>query len=428
MPHKSSERGQALVLIVLGIIALLALTGLAVDGGNAYYDRRKAQNAADSAAFAGALAQARGKSIESLVLDRAASNGYDNNGTSNTVSVSTAASPSGACLNGVAGLDVTVSITSIVNTYFSPIIGIHTLTNHVSATARACGSLVQPIAAGNAIVAMAASGKGFSTLGTPALNLSGGGIFSNSPDDPSAYCNGAASIRAPSVTSVGTTVFDCVNTISGGISQEQTDAQIAPSFILAVMPPKPLCNGTAFESPAGSGNWYPEHDRNGSRVTLSTQADMVFHSDGNFAPGVFCITNSPGNIHGNISGTDVTFYSALANFSVNFNGGGSFTASAPHGGTYSGVVLFLAAQTDADGGLSDSQDIALHGNGSAGVRGSVIAPSADVTLYGNSGLNGDDTQIVGYHVYAGGSASINLNYNPDDNYQAAYPEQITLVK
>jgi len=46
-------RGQALVLIALAFAALLALLALAIDGGNAYAQRRRAQNAADAAALAG---------------------------------------------------------------------------------------------------------------------------------------------------------------------------------------------------------------------------------------------------------------------------------------------------------------------------------------------------------------------------------------
>lgn len=51
---KLKDRGQALVLIALAFAALLALLALAIDGGNAYGQRRRAQNAADAAALAGA--------------------------------------------------------------------------------------------------------------------------------------------------------------------------------------------------------------------------------------------------------------------------------------------------------------------------------------------------------------------------------------
>lgn len=48
------SRGQALVLIALAFVGLLALTALALDGSNAYGQRRRAQNAADAGALTGA--------------------------------------------------------------------------------------------------------------------------------------------------------------------------------------------------------------------------------------------------------------------------------------------------------------------------------------------------------------------------------------
>lgn len=49
------QRGQSLVLVALAAVVLVAFVGLAIDGGNAYAQRRIAQNAADGAAVRGAL-------------------------------------------------------------------------------------------------------------------------------------------------------------------------------------------------------------------------------------------------------------------------------------------------------------------------------------------------------------------------------------
>ena len=81
MKHSKYERGQALILIVFAIFALVGLTGLTIDGGNVFADRRHAQNAADTAAYAAALAKVRGGDWQSAGLARAADNDYDNNGT-----------------------------------------------------------------------------------------------------------------------------------------------------------------------------------------------------------------------------------------------------------------------------------------------------------------------------------------------------------
>ncbi len=47
------EKGQAIVLVAVALLALLAMAGLAIDGGQLLAQRRAAQNAADAAALAG---------------------------------------------------------------------------------------------------------------------------------------------------------------------------------------------------------------------------------------------------------------------------------------------------------------------------------------------------------------------------------------
>jgi Flp pilus assembly protein TadG len=53
---RRTERGAALILISLSLTAVMATGGVIVDGGNAFAQRRQMQNAADSAALAGARA------------------------------------------------------------------------------------------------------------------------------------------------------------------------------------------------------------------------------------------------------------------------------------------------------------------------------------------------------------------------------------
>src|SRR3990170_7791883 len=75
---RSTESGQALVIIAVAMIGLIGIVGLAVDGSIAYSNRRRAQNAADSSALAAALAKVRGQDLTSTAMSRALSNGYDN--------------------------------------------------------------------------------------------------------------------------------------------------------------------------------------------------------------------------------------------------------------------------------------------------------------------------------------------------------------
>ncbi len=58
--HRRDESGQALVVVALFLVGLLAVLGLVLDGGNLYLQRRALQNAADAGALAGARELALG--------------------------------------------------------------------------------------------------------------------------------------------------------------------------------------------------------------------------------------------------------------------------------------------------------------------------------------------------------------------------------
>jgi hypothetical protein len=71
---KKEQKGQAIVLMAFAIIALVALVGLAIDGGNLYTLRRRAQISADSATMAGTqmLAELLSQCAPPTVADDAA--------------------------------------------------------------------------------------------------------------------------------------------------------------------------------------------------------------------------------------------------------------------------------------------------------------------------------------------------------------------
>lgn len=409
-----SEKGQALILITLGIIALTGFTALAIDGGRAFEERRHAQNAADTAALAGALAHSRAEDIVNAAQSRATSNGYDDNETSNNVTVTVTDTASGVCPAGRSGKEIKVDITTTIDTTFARVLGRNTMTNTVSATARSCGSYYGSPFDGNAVVSLAPSGRGYDGTGTPDWNIIGGGIFSNSTSSEAAYCNGAADIIAPSVTVVGGVNFNCHGANIGSTNTDAT--QLSYADYAGLFPRQPACNGTAYQS---GGVWHPQSGADGSRVAWS--------GDMHFAPGLYCVTNSPGPFHGQITGSEVTFYIMSANFSMRFNGGGNLTASAPTSGEYKGVLMYLAPQV-SNGILLNTQELDMRGNGTGDVVGTIIAPSADVTMFGNSGTGAFDAQIIGYQVDSGGNADIMINYSANNNYQVTVPQTLSLLE
>ena len=85
-----AERGQILVMAALLIIVFLGLVGLAVDAGFHFVERRQLQNAADTATMAAAYELSYGGNDAAATvaaLENAAANGYNNDGTTNTVVV-----------------------------------------------------------------------------------------------------------------------------------------------------------------------------------------------------------------------------------------------------------------------------------------------------------------------------------------------------
>jgi hypothetical protein len=412
MNKTSFERGQAMILIVFGMIALVAITGLAVDGGMAYNNRRTAQNTADSAAMAAALAFARGNDPIAVGLSAANANGFDNNGTTNAVNVTQAAAAH--CPHGATGKDITVQITSHANTYFGSVLGIRQLTNSVQAVSESCSSSGLPSFNGNAIVALTATSTGFNAQGDPSWNIVGGGIFSNSSSASSAHCGGNAGVNSPSATVVGGASFGCsgahVAKITTGVHQ------YSYAEFSSVLPRVPSCNGTASQV---GGMWTAQSGKDGSRV--------AWNGSMNFAAGLYCVTNSPGSFHGSITGSGVTFYIMPTQFVLRLDGMGSIAATAPTSGEFAGVLIFSAPQECATG-LLLNQTIDFRGNGTGDVTGSVIVPSATVTMYGNSNSKGFHTQIIAYNVDTGGNSSNQITYNSSENFNTGYPAWVTLLK
>ncbi len=97
---RDAEGGQAIVMVAIVFMALLFAVGLAVDAGQLFAAKRSQQEAADAAAFAGAVVLYQGGTVleaTTAAIADAATNGYTNGVTSTTVTVngSTTASSNG---------------------------------------------------------------------------------------------------------------------------------------------------------------------------------------------------------------------------------------------------------------------------------------------------------------------------------------------
>ena len=139
--HFRLESGQVAVLVALLLVPLLAITGLVIDVGYAYFAQRSLQSQADAAALAGAQQLPDGNASVSLAKQYgsgAKAKNYKNLGLV-VEEVTT------RCLKSVPGCEpvnaVVVDETANVNTLFTRVLGIKSFTVHVKSTACSpCGT------------------------------------------------------------------------------------------------------------------------------------------------------------------------------------------------------------------------------------------------------------------------------------------------
>src|SRR5512143_3998119 len=204
--NRIAQRGQVLIIFVFAIIGLIGMTGLAIDGGNIYSDRRHAQNAADAAAVAAAVINDEqqkagatgctdlvtpttcGALVQTTALNMAATDGYSNDRINNTVEVHIPPIDGAYSNCGSYAFRCTEYVQVIINTNahtsFARVLGIGQLHNRVEAVALAKYRDHQTLYGGNALVALnphSSSCYGdvyFGGSGT--VTLTNGNVFVNS--------------------------------------------------------------------------------------------------------------------------------------------------------------------------------------------------------------------------------------------------------
>lgn len=87
--RRNSEKGQAIYLILVVFVGLLAMVGLVIDGGRLFVERRRVQNVTDDAAMVGAYVKciSTGENLVTAVRDMALQNGFDHDDPQTVVSV-----------------------------------------------------------------------------------------------------------------------------------------------------------------------------------------------------------------------------------------------------------------------------------------------------------------------------------------------------
>lgn len=443
MKQKSvNERGQALILITLAAVGLFGIAGLAIDGSAKFSDRRHAQNAADTAALAGALAMARGETslaAETLAMDRAGDNGYDDNHVSNDVYFYNP--PISGVYSNCSDIHfdcnnyVQVIIDSHVNTYFARVIGVSQTHNHVEAVASTISSQSNFNFGGNAIVALSPEGCALKAGGTTSVTINGGGLYSNS-DSSCAFqkttCSGYLDVNnadgTPGTISMvgsdqtGSCAPDATLDDNAG-----TQLPFPPPY--QEIPEPTVCSSGYTAAPSGTTvTLSPGH--------YSAMPPRPSIKNVTLQPGIYCIDTEMRFNSGDVVRVAGTF-AVDPGVMLYFKSGGSFTVNG-------GATVNLWAINDNNGSsLSSYKDFLIYvapnyvtgtpstcklngGSGSA-YDGMIYAPYCDVTVNGSSGLN-IQSQIVGYTVDLSGASGVTLTYDASNFPVWDIPLQVGLTR
>jgi len=481
LPNNLKERGQALVIIALAAIVLFGFAGLAIDGSAKFSDRRHAQNAADTAALAAALSKVNeltaGTSdtpadcppvsgtpsdvCTALVLaglNRAASNGYNNDVTTNVVEVYSP--PISGYYATVANKDkyVQVIITSHVKTTLMRVLGFNQTVNVVSAVAYAKEGY--DLADGAMVISYdptpncstgGTGGYSVEVTGSATVNLTGGGIFLNSH----AVCGfkipncADLNITGGSINTVGDNIdtTGCTFDPPLGENIDQPAIGIPDGVYWPDRPPQ--CNPSyATPSPTKLGEvlvgtkiveeWliYPGFYTDFPSPSLVANKSNIY-----MASGIYCVdppmnqdlswspvdaaslngsTDPLKNKYSIYNPDGVTIYITKGGgFSLNANSPTKLDASTS--GDLQGYLIIL------EGVYTSIQDCTITGGADLDINGLIFAPYCDITVNGGSDPTAEiNAQLIGWDIKINGNTTINFNYDPSN--QVIVKRRIGLMK
>lgn len=409
------ESGQVLILLTIGLVALLGLTALALDGGLIYADRRYDQNVADAAAFAGAGAAAL------QMENRAITDGNFNCSNSDMAQVKTAAAKEAisraarngfaidqdlADLNGISidcdvstvqgivdqYVNVHVTITSSVKTSFAHLFYTGEIKNTVEAVARARPR--SNLAKGYAIVATDTSDpEAILFDGNVDIFVDGGGIISNA----GIRHNGGPKITVtPNTLPIhyATTCTKCDNKFF------DPDVSKAPARVSGFDIQPPDCDLLPSRTYSGEATLQPGRF---SAIKVTGNKNLELE------PGLYCIDGEFSVQNGDLTGVGVTIYMKAGRFKVT---GGKVNLAAPTGEAPPAIrnVVIYAAK-------GNNKDIFLEGNSGSTFTGTIYGPDSVIDLGGTGDIEPSyHTQIIGRTIKVHGNAAVRIQFEPDLNY------------
>lgn len=419
--HKS-ERGQAIVLIAIALVAIFGFAALAVDGGRSYSEKRRAQNAADSAAYAAARAAADGENWRQAALNQAAMNDYnDTDAAPNPGSVmdvmvyhppvdgpySPGEIHSGEDPNEYYQVKIRVAIDKIFSQIVFP------GKEEISVEAVTKAKPIKAVSFGNAMHATnhnACKAVWFDGGGNTSVD--GGNVFSNSEavgNCASGQQNGSGAVT---VTNGDIQVVGSWRQVggSGAVSPNPLEGEEDGVYheILEDVP-EPDCSSL------------PNRNDSNQALQPGRYAGGIAIHNGTWtmAPGIYCLSNDFSVNGGSLNGKGVLI--VMLDGSVGMEGNANISLLradniVDSAGNQFGGMLFYMPKYNQGG-------IDLGGNSGTMYAGTIYAPGTrssskpKCTFGGNSGTLGYNANIICDTIQVHGNANLVIQYKAEQNYR-----------
>jgi hypothetical protein len=393
------------VFTAVCLAVLMGAAAFALDGGRLLHSRRAAQAAADAAALAasddlflnyetyGGLDGGGTAALKARAA--AAANGFNNDGTTNQVTVNVP--PASGLHAGQAGF-AEVIITYYQDRNFSAIWG----SDKMTVTARAVG-VGKWVPFRDGILVLDPYSPGSLTNG-------GGGqiqvvnadviVDSNAPN--AAVATGGGTLTAPNfyITGVPGTSTSGGGAFNGTIWDNQVPT---PDPLAYIPPPDPTTltvQSNHQTNIAGNQTQYLQPGVYVGGIHVSGQASLVL------APGIYYMQGGGFSFtgQGSFTGNGVMIYTDPQSTSdvVNINGLGQTNWTPMTSGPYAGIALWQRRDS--------TNTVSLTGNGTSAIYGTFYAQHGLLSTTGNGGQDVLGSQYISYDVKLGGNGNFNITW------------------
>ena len=404
-----ARRGAVVVAVAIGLVAILGVVALSLDGGLLMDKRRQAFCAADAAALAAAsdmymnwwANKGTDPSGSAAAAARAAAeaNGYKHGANGCTIEVHIP--PRTGPFAGQAG-HTEVIIAHAQPRYFSRLFGSERIDYGARAVSRGRRSSIM-----NAIICLDPTGKGaLNAGGNGGVLVTGAPVQVNSSNAEAMIANGNGTMSANPFLVTGSPGW---STPGGG------------SFTGTIVPNSvPIPDPLAYLPPPDPSSLILR-EKNKVQISGNRTVDLlpglyqggISASGGtiNLAPGIYYMQGGGFNIGGqaNLRGTGVMIYNAPTSNSdtISIAGQGSIVLSPPLTGPYQGICFFQDRTSTTPVSVSASPGVEYS------ITGTFYAASADLSVTGNGENNVIGSQYISYRLNLGGNGKYFCSWDPN---------------